>query len=111
MMPPFAQPRRVFGGSAVLEPPYPAQKNSTGADAPSPHAGVYEKGKRKEGRGLVPGKTKSDVKVAENREAEDAAVRRTHPPRSEVPRTTAKGVSAGRNRTLLFAAIVVLIVL
>ena len=36
-------------GSAALEPPYPAQKNSTGADAPSPHAGVYEKGKRKEG--------------------------------------------------------------
>ena len=31
-----------------------------GADAPSPHAGVYEKGKRKEGRGLVPGKTKSE---------------------------------------------------
>ncbi len=35
-----------------------------GADAPLPHAGAYEKGKRKEGRGLiVPDKTKADVVI------------------------------------------------
>ena len=64
------------------------------------------KGKRKEGKGLVvPGKTKSDAEVAVIRVEVDA-VRRTHPPRCTDPRTTARGVLTGRNRTLLLTAII-----
>ena len=49
------------------------------------------------GKGLVvPGKTKSDAVVAATRVVVEAG-RRTHPPRSEGPRTTAKGVIIGRN--------------
>ena len=77
-----------------------------GADAPQPAQGSLEKG-----RGLVLGKTKSDVEAAVIRETEAGADRRTHPPRAVEPRTTAKGVFTGRNRTLLFAAIIALPVL
>ena len=70
-----------------------------------------EKGKRKEEKGLIiPGKTKSEAAVAVNR-AVVVAVRRTHPPRSAVPRTPAKGVSTGINRTLLLTSVVALLVL
>ena len=49
-----------------------------GSDAPLPHAGVLEKRKRKEGKGLiVPGKTKPDEAAAENRVA-GVAYERTH---------------------------------
>jgi hypothetical protein len=83
-----------IGKSGGLMPPHPTQ-------------GSLEKG-----RGLVLGEAKSEtaVAVAVTRVVE-AAGRRTHPPRSAEPQTTAKGVSAGRNRTLLFAAIVTSLVL
>jgi len=56
-----------------------------GADAPLAHAGVFgkgklEKGKRKEGKGLVPGEVKSDEIAAAIR-AVVVAAHRTHPPR------------------------------
>ena len=60
-----------------------------------------------EEKGLVLGKTKSDVEAAVNRVAV-VAVRRTHPPRSVVPRTTAKGILTGRNRTLLLTPVIAL---
>ena len=53
-------------------------------------------GSLEKGRGLVPGKTKSDDVVAAIRVVGEA-VRRTHPPREALPRTTAKGVFTGRN--------------
>ena len=56
-----------------------------GLTPPHPPQGSLEKG-----RGLVPGKTKSDDVVAAIRVVGEA-VRRTHPPRFVVPRTTAKG--------------------
>ena len=65
-----------------------------------------EKGKREEGKGLiVPGKTKSDVAAPVSR-PEAVPEGGTHEPRYLVPRTPTKGVITGRNRTLLFAAIV-----
>ena len=67
-------------------------------------------GSLEKGRGLVLGKTKSDADAAVSRVA-DVAVRRTHPSRSVAPRTTAKCCNFSRNRTLLFAAIVALLVL
>jgi hypothetical protein len=71
---------------------------------PHPLHGSFEEGKRKEGKELiVPGKTKSEEAVVVSRVVE-VAVRRTHPPRSEVPRTPAKGIFTGRIRTLLLAA-------
>ncbi len=94
--------------AAVGQPAFWALGKSGGLTLPHPTQGSLEKGK-----GLVPGKTKSDeVEVAESREAEVAvAGRRTHPPRCVAPRTTAKGVFTGRNRTLLLAAIVAFLVL
>ena len=77
--------------AAVGQPAFWALGKSGGLTPPYPTQGSLEKG-----RGLVPGKTKSDVEVAVSR-VEVAAVRRTHPPRAVGPRTTAKGVSAGRN--------------
>ena len=75
-----------------------------GADAPSPHAGVYGRGKK--GRGLVPGEAKSDVEVVVIRVENVAAVRRTHPPRNAGPRTPAKGVFTGRNLALLLTPVI-----
>jgi hypothetical protein len=63
-----------------------------------------------EGIGLVPGEAKSEEEAAGIR-AVVVAERRTHPPRRVVPRTPTKGVIFGRNRTLLLAAIVALLVL
>ena len=63
---------------------------SGGLTPPQPTQGSLEKGKRKEGRGLVLGKAKSEVAAAVIRVREAEAVRRTHPPRSAAPRTTAK---------------------
>ena len=80
-----------------------------GANAPFAHAVVFGKGKKE--KGLVLGKTKSEVAAAEIREVEAVAVRRTHPPRSVVPRTTAKGVFTSINRTLFLTAVVALLVL
>jgi hypothetical protein len=72
----------------------------------SPRRGLWKREK-----GLVPGKTKSDAaEVAGIRhEADDAEPPGgTHPPRNVVPRTTAKGVSAGRNSTLLLTPVIAL---
>ena len=59
-----------------------ASGGAEGADAPSPYAGVF--GKVKKGRGLVLGKTKSEVDAAVTRVVV-VAVRRTHPPRNAAP--------------------------
>ena len=89
------------GGAGGLTPPQPTQ-------------GSFEKGKRKEEKGLIaPGKTKSDVVVAVIR-VEVVAVRRTHPPRFVDPRTPAKGVfiSITRlHRTLLLTPVIAPLVL
>ena len=77
-----------------------------GAGAPSPHAGVFEKGKRKEGRGLVvPGKTKSEAVVTVILE-DDVTECCTRLPRPVDPRTPAKGVFTGRNLALLLTPVI-----
>ena len=61
------------------------------------------------GKGLVLGEAKSEVEDPVIR-PEVAPEGGTHVPRSGAPRTPAKGVIIGRNRTLLLAAIVALFI-
>jgi hypothetical protein len=84
---------------------------SGGLTPPQPTQGSLEKGKRKEGKGLVvPGKTKSEEVEVVTRSVEDTG-RRTHPHRADVPRTATKGVSNGMILTLCHAAVVGVLVL
>ena len=78
-----------LGNSALLETLCPTFSFLSKGDR-----GGFPKGKK--GRGLVPGKTKSDAFVAVTRVVAPAG-RRTHPLRFVDPRTPVKGVFTGRN--------------
>ena len=67
-------------------------------------------GSLEKGKGLVLGKTKSEAVVTVILE-DDVTECCTRLPRPVDPRTPAKGVFTGRNRTLLLAAIVAFLVL
>jgi len=61
-------------------------------------------------KGLVLGEAKSEV-VVPGTPPRSSPVGGTHVPRKAVPRTTAKGVFTGRNRTLLLTSVVARLVL
>jgi hypothetical protein len=78
---------------------------------PQPTQGFFEKGKSKEDKGLIVlGKAKSEGVEAVVRPLGETGGG-THVPQSGAPRTTAKGVIIGRNRTLLLIPVVAFLVL
>ena len=78
---------------------------SGGLTPPQSTQGSLEKEK-----GLVLGEAKSEV-VVPGTPPRSSPVGGTHVPRKAVPRTTAKGVFTGRNRTLLLTSVVARLVL
>ena len=80
----FVHLRKDRPTATMGQPAFWALGKSGGLTPPQPTQGSFEKGKRKEEKGLVLGKTKSDEEVAVIRVAA-VAERRTHPRSKKTP--------------------------
>jgi len=114
-IPQLEQGSKRPSASGVCSPTVFSASGITFLDSPPGGAGGLTppqstQGSLEEEKGLVPGKTKSEAVEPVTR-PEAVPVGGTHEPRSVVPRTPAKGVFTGRNRTLLVTPVIAFLVL